>query len=92
VEQLHAVVTGMVQGVGFRYFVLRCANALSLTGCVRNLPEGQVEVFAEGSHDRLEQLQSFLESGPSRSIVMNVSVAYAPATGQFTDFQIDTNS
>ncbi len=55
-EKLHAYVTGQVQGVGFRYFVKRNADALSLTGFVRNLPEGQVEVMAEGSHASLEQL------------------------------------
>lgn len=89
-DRLHAFVIGQVQGVGFRYYVKRYADALFLTGYVCNLPEGQVEVVAEGSHANLEQLEKQLELGPSGAIVMDVRSEYGSATGQFPDFRINT--
>jgi acylphosphatase len=90
-EKLHAVVTGQVQGVGFRYYVKRNADTLSLTGFVRNLQEGQVEVLAEGSHTSLEQLLTLLDLGPSGAVVVDVRSEYGAATGQFPDFRIESN-
>jgi acylphosphatase len=90
-EKLHAFVTGQVQGVGFRYFVKRNADALSLTGFVRNLQEGQVEVMAEGSHTSLEQLLTLLDLGPSGAVVIDVRSEYSAATGQYHEFWIETN-
>jgi acylphosphatase len=90
-EKLHAVVTGQVQGVGFRYYVKRNADTLSLTGFVRNLQEGQVEVLAEGSHTSLEQLLTLLDLGPSGAVVVDVQSEYGAATGQFPDFRIESN-
>jgi len=91
VDRLHAIITGQVQGVGFRYFVKRNAEALSLTGYVRNLPEGQVEVLAEGSPSDLQQMQKLLELGPSGAVVIDVCLEYGPATGKFNDFRIASN-
>ena len=66
------VVSGRVQGVGFRYFVLRQAELLGIAGWVRNLDSGQVEILALGTpaqHDTLEQV---LRKGPRFSAVTNV--------------------
>ena len=67
------VVTGRVQGVNFRSFVLRQAAAMDLTGYVRNLPGGRaVEVRAEGPRDRLERLIELLHEGPRMAVVEDV--------------------
>ena len=67
------VVDGMVQGVGFRYFVRRKALELGLSGSVRNLPDGRVEVVASGASESTDQLEAALWRGPSLARVTNVS-------------------
>ncbi|MBX9927499.1 MAG: acylphosphatase [Gemmatimonadaceae bacterium] len=69
------VVHGVVQGVGFRYFVRREATALGLSGWVRNLPDGSVEVLADGSDGALVALASRLQQGPPASQVREVARA-----------------
>lgn len=87
-RQLHAIVTGLVQGVSFRYYTQREARALGLTGWVRNRPDGSVEVLAEGSKGQLDQLVEFLNYGPSAAVVERVDVAWNPASNAFHDFEI----
>jgi acylphosphatase len=88
VEQLHAIVHGRVQGVSFRYYTLLTAHRLSLHGWVRNLPDGTVEVTAEGARDPLESLLDFLQHGPSGAHVTAVDVKWRAAQNQFTDFSV----
>ena len=66
------LIRGEVQGVGFRYFVLRRARALGLAGWTRNLPDGRVEVVARGTVELLGQLEAVLEAGPSHARVAAV--------------------
>lgn len=66
------MVSGRVQGVGFRYFVLREAQALGLTGWVRNLATGEVEVMALGDEASLSTLEGRLWQGPPRARVAAV--------------------
>jgi len=66
------VVHGRVQGVGYRYFVLRQAEALGVSGFARNLADGSVEVVAEGSEEALAGLEAQLREGPSFSEVSHV--------------------
>ena len=75
------IVTGRVQGVGYRYFVLREAERLGLAGFARNLPDGRVEVVAEGSEDVLGELEERLRAGPSFASVAAVDRAPVPARG-----------
>ena len=64
------LVSGHVQGVGFRWFVARHARALGLSGYARNLPDGRVEVVAEGADQQaLEQLEGRLRQGPAHARV-----------------------
>ncbi len=70
---------GVVQMVGFRYFTLRHARSLSLSGSVRNLPDGSVEVIAEGKKEDLNSLFSLLKEGPPASRVNYVSTEELPA-------------
>jgi acylphosphatase len=77
------LVQGRVQGVGYRYFVLRHAERLSLAGFARNLPDGRVEVVAEGSDAALAQLESRLKEGPAFATVSQVERApIAPREAQ----------
>jgi acylphosphatase len=74
-------VSGRVQGVGYRYFVLREAEALQITGFARNLHDGRVEVVAEGTPDALSQFEQRLKEGPAFASVTNVERAEATARG-----------
>lgn len=68
-SQMHVRVTGMVQGVGFRWFVRERARRLGLAGWVRNLPDGSVEIAAAGDDPQLELLRGELVRGPSGAAV-----------------------
>ena len=86
---LHAVVQGRVQGVSFRYFVVRRARSLSLKGYVYNLPKGHsVEVVAEGEREGLEQLLGHLKQGPPGADVQEVDVRWTEASGVYQDFRV----
>lgn len=87
-ERLHAEVSGSVQGVGFRYFVWQTARQLGLTGWVRNLPNGTVELLAEGPRPQLEQLARAVGSGPPAADVHSCALSWHPASGEFTSFEI----
>ncbi|MFC2176990.1 acylphosphatase [Actinomycetota bacterium] len=81
---IHAVVTGTVQGVGFRYRTQRKARQLGLTGWVRNQTDGSVEVLAQGPNDAVTHLASFLEEGPPGATVTAIEV-----TERVTDPDLD---
>ena len=86
--RLHAIVSGRVQGVGFRAYVLRKASELGATGWVRNRWDGKVEVVAEGERQVLDKLLVAVKRGPSASMVSDVKVKWYPGTGEFNSFQI----
>lgn len=67
------VVSGRVQGVGYRYFVLREAEALGVSGFARNQPDGSVEVVAEGGAEALAGLEALLREGPAFAEVEGVA-------------------
>jgi acylphosphatase len=85
-ERMTARITGRVQGVGFRAFVIQEATRLGLTGTVRNCPDGAVEVVAEGAGEALRRLEAALARGPRAAQVDRVEVRMAPATGEFQGF------
>lgn len=87
-ERLEAVVHGRVQGVGFRYFVVRQAAGLGLTGWVANEPSGHVRCVAEGSRPALESLLEALRSGPPGAWVDRVDSTWSAATGELDDFDV----
>lgn len=87
-ERLHAVVSGRVQMVMYRDFVQRKASGLALTGYVRNLPDGTVDVVAEGSREKLDALVTKLWKGSLLSEVANVTASFQTATGEFKEFVI----
>lgn len=86
--RLDATIIGRVQGVGFRYFVLREAMEIGLEGWVANASDGSVRCVAEGSRERLETLLDRLRDGPAAAIVDRVSAAWMPATGTLGPFSV----
>lgn len=86
--RLEAIVTGEVQGVGFRYFVLRHALLMGLRGHVRNRADGGVEVVAEGRRDALEDLLRQLWRGPSGARVDDIQVTWRAAEHALSGFRI----
>ena len=86
--RLHAYVKGHVQGVGFRYHVLKAAQDDHLTGWVRNLYDGRVEVMAEGPHADLNQLLLRLRLGPISAQVNNVDYTFSEVKGDFHGFRV----
>jgi acylphosphatase len=85
---VHVFVSGVVQGVLFRMFVLREAQGLGLCGTVRNLPDGRVEVCAEGDRQKLEQLLARLKVGPRGAVVQNVDANWTGYRHEYDEFSI----
>ena len=82
------IVHGYVQGVYFRDFTSRQAIELGLTGYVRNLSEGTVEVQAEGERKQLEKLISHLKVGPPAAKVTKVVTNWSEYTGRYSSFSV----
>lgn len=88
-ERLTARITGRVQGVGFRWWVQRRAEALGIVGWVMNAAdERSVELVAEGETDALSELEQLIRDGPSGAVVESVEASRGPASGEFHRFGI----
>ena len=87
-QELHARVHGWVQGVGFRYFVVRQASSLGLRGYVRNENGGDVVVVAQGPRPALERLLTDLRRGPSSAEVEEVHTSWHEPAEHFSGFHI----
>ena len=74
-RRVHFVVTGRVQGVGFRWFIRAEARPLEIVGWVRNRADGAVEGVVEGRGDAIDSLIACLEVGPPSAIVTNVDIS-----------------
>lgn len=85
---LTSTVRGRVQGVFFRAFTQSYARQLGIAGFVRNLPDGSVEVRAEGEKSQLELLVSYLRIGPPASSVTEVVTDWSEYIGEYTGFHI----
>ena len=79
-------VRGRVQGVGFRYFTVKEARSLGITGFVKNMPDGSVYIEAEGAVNKLNEFVQWCHNGPG--IVTSVQVSIYPAVG-YNDFHIE---
>jgi acylphosphatase len=82
------MVQGIVQGVGFRYFVKKCAQQLNLMGWTRNLPSGEVQTVVEGAREDIEQLYREIQKGPAGAKVEEYSIRWEEATGEFDSFEV----
>ncbi|GAT86612.1 acylphosphatase [Paenarthrobacter nicotinovorans] len=86
--RLTARITGIVQGVGFRYWTARKADELLLTGTVRNDHDGSVRLLAEGSAADVDRLVKWLQSTQAPGHVEKVAFELSDGTGEFDDFRI----
>jgi acylphosphatase len=80
------VISGRVQGVGFRYFTQEAAAREGIHGWVRNVPDGRVEIEAEGEAEALERFEHRVRHGPAGARVDRVDVIDGPPTHQHTSF------
>ena len=85
---LRAIVSGTVQGVNFRYYTARRAEALGVTGWVANRWDGTVEVVAEGTRAELESLLDWLGHGPPSARVEGVESTWEKPTGEYDAFRV----
>lgn len=83
------ILSGEVQGVGFRFFTQRIAARHQVLGYVRNLPDGRVEAVAEGAAENVEAFKHDLTVGPVNSIVENVEELNIEPTGSYKSFRIE---
>ena len=86
--RLQAQVHGRVQGVSFRYYTLRQARELGITGFVRNEWDGTVQVVAEGPRTALDEFLAFLRVGPRSAVVTRVDCKWPPPTGGYGSFEV----
>jgi acylphosphatase len=88
-KAVSARVTGIVQGVGFRYATVFAARRLQITGCVRNVSDGSVEVTGEGAERDVAAFIVWLHQGPPGAMVRDVTVTEHPYTGKYDRFIIE---
>ena len=82
------LISGRVQGVGFRYFASDAAAREGVTGWVRNLPDGRVEAYLEGETEAVTRVERALGNGPRGARVDLVDVETEPASGTYAEFTI----
>jgi acylphosphatase len=87
-KRIHLVISGRVQGVGFRYHVRDKALALNLGGWVRNNDDGSVEIVAEGKEKDIEMFAAYCKKGPALARVIDIKIVLAKSTGEFNDFTV----
>jgi acylphosphatase len=85
---LHLIVSGRVQGVGFRFSAYDEAKDLAVAGWVRNIASGEVEIVVEGSRENLQMLAAWAHQGPPSAHVTGVREEWLDFTGEFTEFLI----
>jgi len=85
---LHAIIKGIVQGVGYRYFTRNVASRMGIKGWVKNLSDGSVEVMAEADENKLKEFLKYLYEGPPLSKVEKIDYEFLNENGGFKDFEI----
>ncbi|MBA3721490.1 MAG: acylphosphatase [Parachlamydiaceae bacterium] len=86
--EMHVFVKGQVQGVGFRATTRYCAKKLGVRGTVKNLPDGRVEIFAQGSKQLLERLLQEIKNELGASLIEEFQIKYLPIEKVHEDFRI----
>ena len=87
-QRLHILYTGRVQGVGFRYTTKTVACGFEITGTVRNLADGRVELFAEGERSELEEFRKVIQDSEVGRFVRQEEAAWSAAKNDFRGFEI----
>lgn len=87
-NRIHIWISGVVQGVGFRFFAVRQARELGVSGWVRNTPDGRVEIVAEGEKWQLEEFAKNVKTGPSHSAVTGIEIKEEEFQNEFEGFEV----
>ena len=87
-DRLHVYFSGHVQGVGFRYSVKQLSLEFDVTGWVKNLPDGRVELMAEGERNELETFQAAIPDAGLRRFIRDTQSHWSESTGEFRGFEI----
>lgn len=87
-KRIHAIVKGKVQGVFYREFTRREAETIGVSGFVRNLKDGSVEIVAEGDEKKLNDFEKKFRKGPLMAFISQVELKEEPATGEFEGFDL----
>ena len=87
-KRAEIIANGLVQGVGFRYFILKNAENLGLKGYAKNLFSGEVLTVVEGSRANIEELFNKIKVGPSHAAVKNCRIEWGESKNEFTHFEI----
>ena len=87
-DRLHVYFSGHVQGVGFRYSVKQLSLEFDVTGWVKNLPDGRVELVAEGERNELETFQAAIPDAGLRRFIRDTQSHWSEGTGEFRGFEI----
>ena len=85
---MQIIYSGQVQGVGFRYSVKSVATGFEVTGSVRNLPGGGVELVAEGAKDELEAFRQAIRESGMDHFIRQEDVSWQDASSEFRGFEI----
>lgn len=84
----HVVVSGLVQGVGFRYFVYHRAKSFGLAGYVRNIYSGEVEIEIEGDRSMIEEFIKEVKVGPRAAHIKDLKIEWITCSKSYTNFEI----
>ena len=87
-KRCHILISGKVQGVYYRAYAKTNAEKVRVTGYVKNMPDGRVEVVAEGDEFDVLSFIQFIRSGPPGSVIDGFDVEWLPDRGEFKDFEI----
>ncbi|MDP8262129.1 MAG: acylphosphatase [Candidatus Ancaeobacter aquaticus] len=88
-KRVSALFHGVVQGVGFRFTVVRISYDYNIKGFVKNLLDGSVEVVAEGNMEILEQFLHKIKTGELERYIRSSDIEYFPATGKYRSFGVE---
>jgi acylphosphatase len=85
---MQVIYSGQVQGVGFRYTAKSVATGFEVSGTVRNLPDGGVELIAEGTHDELEAFRQAIRESGLEHFIRNENISWQEASNDFRGFEM----
>jgi len=87
-KSVFLIISGRVQGVGFRYFAKYKADEIGITGWVKNTPDGKLEIEASGDSENLQTFIDWMKIGPSRAVIKTANISEITPVRTFTNFSI----
>lgn len=88
-KTVHIIIKGMVQGVGFRYYIRSLAHSLGVPGFVKNLSDGTVEIEMEGEQKKLKEILERIHTGEMSGYVSDMDIVWLPFKNKYDDFSIE---